>query len=210
MDDFRYLYDRIKQGEGQKLDFKLHVSSPAKIAKTLVAFANSEGGILLIGIDDQGQISGVDQHQEKYVLIRAAKKYCDPPIFLHFREMSAHRKTVLEVEVPKSNLKHRALDELNRWVPWVRVEDQTVLAPGAQQELEDDAKVDPIPILMEKHLGLLNYLESNDQIFVKDYMQLMTISYHLATRSLDALVESGVLFREEIGGRAWYALSNRG
>jgi predicted HTH transcriptional regulator len=60
MDDFRYLHQRIKEGEGQHLDFKQHISSAEKIARTLVAFANSGGGQLLVGVDDQGEIVGVD------------------------------------------------------------------------------------------------------------------------------------------------------
>ena len=210
MDDFRYLYERIKSGEGQQLDFKQHVASAAKIARTLVAFANSEGGMLLVGVDDQGQISGVDQAQERHVLLQAAKKFCDPPLYLHFRERLARRKVVLEVSVDKSNKQHRALDEAGRWLPWVRVEDQTVLAPGAAHELEIEALSDPIPILMEQHLGLMNYLEANDQISIKDYMQIMNISYAMASRSLDDLVDSGVLVREEVGGRAWYFLAGAG
>ncbi len=207
MDDFRYLYELIKSGEGQRLDFKQHISSAAKIARTLVAFANSEGGMLLVGVDDHGQISGVDQAQERHVLLQAAKKFCDPLLYLHFRERLAQRKVVLEVVVDKSNKQHRALDEAGRWLPWVRVEDQTVLAPGAAHELEIEALSDPIPILMERHLGLMNYLEENDQISIKDYMQIMNISYGMANRSLDDLVESGVLVRDEIGGRAWYFLA---
>ncbi|MBI1192713.1 MAG: ATP-binding protein [Bacteroidetes bacterium] len=210
MDDFRYLYEQIKSGEGQQLDFKQHIASAAKIARTLVAFANSEGGKLLVGVDDQGLITGVDQAQERHVLLQAAKKCCDPPLYLHFRERLAQRKVVLEVVVDKSNKQHRALDEAGRWLPWVRVEDQTVLAPGAAHELEIEALSDPIPILMERHVGLLNYLEANDQISIKDYMQIMNISYGMASRSLDDLVDSGVLLREEVGGRAWYFLSSAG
>jgi len=210
MDDFRYLYDRIKAGEGQQLDFKQHITSAAKIARTLVAFANSDGGVLLVGVDDQGQISGVDQAQERHVLLQAAKKFCDPALYLHFQERHAQRKVVLEVVVAKSTKQHRALDEAGRWLPWVRVEDQTVLAPGAARELEIEALSDPIPILMEQHLGLLNYLEQNDQISIKDYMQIMNIPYGMASRSLDDLVRAGVLVRDDIGGRAWYFLASAG
>jgi predicted HTH transcriptional regulator len=210
MDDFRYLYDRIKAGEGQQLDFKLHIASAAKIARTLVAFANSDGGVLLVGVDDQGQISGVDQAQERHVLVQAARKFCDPALYLHFRERRAQRKVVLEVVVERSAKQHRALDEAGRWLPWVRVEDQTVLAPGAARELEIEALSEPIPILMERHLGLLNYLEQNDQISIKDYMQIMNIPYGMASRSLDDLVRAGVLVRDDIGGRAWYFLASAG
>ncbi len=207
MDDFRYLYDRIKSGEGQQLDFKQHISAETKIARSLVAFANGDGGVLLVGVDDQGQIRGVDAAQERHMLIRAARRFCDPPLFLHFQERYARRKCVLEVRVDSSKSKHRALDEAGRWLPWVRVEDQTVLDPTAAAELDAEIGADPIPILMERHTGLINYLRKNDQISVTDYMQMMNLPYTRASQSLNALVETGVLEREDIGGRAWYFMA---
>jgi predicted HTH transcriptional regulator len=208
MDDFRYLHQRIKEGEGQHLDFKQHISSAEKIARTLVAFANSGGGQLLVGVDDQGEIVGVDPEQERHVLIRAARKYCDPPLFLRFQLRQAQRKTVLEASVAGGGQRYRARDAWGRWLPWVRVQDQTVLAPGAAEELEASQISDPIPILMERNESLMRYLESHDQISIVDYMHLMNLPYQTASRSLDALVEEGVLVRDEIGGRAWYALAS--
>lgn len=49
----------IEQGEHQQLDFKFEVSDSKKIARTLSAFANTDGGRLLIGVKDNGNISGV-------------------------------------------------------------------------------------------------------------------------------------------------------
>ena len=50
----------IDKGESQTLDFKRKITHPLKIAKTLVSFANTKGGKLLIGVDDDKQIIGVD------------------------------------------------------------------------------------------------------------------------------------------------------
>ena len=44
----------IEEGEHLQQDFKLRVDDPHKIAKTIAAFANSEGGRLLIGVRDSG------------------------------------------------------------------------------------------------------------------------------------------------------------
>jgi predicted HTH transcriptional regulator len=48
----------IAQGEHQQFDFKFEVSDSKKIAKTLSAFANTDGGRLLIGVKDNGNITG--------------------------------------------------------------------------------------------------------------------------------------------------------
>ena len=54
----------IKQGEGLHLDFKFEISNVAKIARSLVAFANTDGGKLLIGVKDNGVIRGIKSEEE--------------------------------------------------------------------------------------------------------------------------------------------------
>ena len=49
----------IEEGEHQMLDFKFEISDSKKIARTLVAFANTDGGRLLIGVEDNGASSGI-------------------------------------------------------------------------------------------------------------------------------------------------------
>ena len=67
----------IEQGEHQQLDFKFEVSDSKKIARTLSAFANTDGGRLLIGVKDNGNISGVRSEEEYYMIEAASKMYTD-------------------------------------------------------------------------------------------------------------------------------------
>lgn len=50
----------LEQPEGKQLEFKRDLSSPQPLLKTLVAFANTAGGQLIIGVADNGEIIGVD------------------------------------------------------------------------------------------------------------------------------------------------------
>ena len=52
MDDKRYILGLIKEGEHQQQDFKYRVSDACKLAKSVSAFANTDGGRLLIGVRD--------------------------------------------------------------------------------------------------------------------------------------------------------------
>jgi predicted HTH transcriptional regulator len=64
--DLRNLKHLVRHGEGQRLEFKMKVKFPEKIIKELVAFANSDGGHLFVGVADDGQIDGskfVDEDQ---------------------------------------------------------------------------------------------------------------------------------------------------
>jgi len=188
------IYDLIKNGEDQHLDFKQSITSPNKIARTMVAFANSEGGRIVIGVDDYGDVVGIDAEQEKYMMIQAGKKFCDPPIFVHFTTMEEQQMTVLIAEIESSKSEHRALNESGEWNFYVRVKDQTVLIPDAdEQALADKHNLKPIPILLQENDGLVNYLKKNEFITVKEYMKMMNISYGIAKRSLNDLMDNGVL-----------------
>lgn len=51
---------RLSEPEGKQLEFKRDLSLPKPLMKTLVAFANTAGGQLIIGVDDDGTVLGVD------------------------------------------------------------------------------------------------------------------------------------------------------
>ena len=75
----RLLREWIAQGEHQTQDFKFAISDARKIARSLSAFANHEGGRLLIGVKDNGVIAGVRNEEDIYVVEQAAERYCYPP-----------------------------------------------------------------------------------------------------------------------------------
>ena len=54
------LQELLKEPEGKTLEFKRDLSSIEPVMKTLVAFANTAGGTLIIGIDDNKKVVGVE------------------------------------------------------------------------------------------------------------------------------------------------------
>ncbi len=77
--DVKALKALVKQGEGMHLEFKLKAAHPEKIVREIVAFANTEGGLLLIGVSDDKSIPGLKfPDEEEYILTRAIAKYCAP------------------------------------------------------------------------------------------------------------------------------------
>ena len=71
-----YILRMIEEGEHQHQDFKLRVDDPHKIAKTLSAFANTEGGRLLIGVRDSGEVVGCRVEEEYHMIQCAAEVHC--------------------------------------------------------------------------------------------------------------------------------------
>ena len=77
------LKNLVKKGEGLCLEFKKKADHPEKIVRELVAFANTQGGFLLVGVEDNGNISGLKfPEDEQYVIEAALSKYVKPELDL--------------------------------------------------------------------------------------------------------------------------------
>lgn len=127
----KYLQQRIAEGEHQTLDFKYAVNDARKIAITLCAFANTDGGTLLIGVKDNGSIAGARLQEEEHMIQAAATMYSKPPIEYSTQGWKAGDRYVLEVIIPSSRYRpHQAVDETGEWKAYLRKHDQNFPAPG--------------------------------------------------------------------------------
>ena len=71
-----FLRKLIAEGENQQLDFKYCITDSRKIARTLSAFSNTDGGRLLIGVRDNGSLAGIRSDEEIYMVDTAAHLFC--------------------------------------------------------------------------------------------------------------------------------------
>ncbi|MCR9174312.1 MAG: ATP-binding protein [bacterium] len=122
------LQRRISEGEGQQLDFKFRIDDQKKIARTLAAFANTDGGTLLIGVKDSGKIAGCNPEEEFYMIEGAAQVFCKPAVPFESQVIQEGHHLVMEITVPVSESKHKAPDENGDWKFFHRLKDQTMLA----------------------------------------------------------------------------------
>lgn len=174
-----YIQKLIEQGEHQMLDFKFEISDSKKIARSLVAFANTYGGRLLIGVKDNGSISGIRSDEEKYMIQAAAELYCQPKVEFQVKEWNINGKTILEVFIPKSKFhKHRALDHNNIYKVYIRVKDQNIIANNIllkiwkYQHNRQNIKV----TFTDPELFLLKYLNENEKITLEEFMDSAKIN----------------------------------
>lgn len=129
MDDKRYLLSLIGEGEHQQQDFKYRVDDARKLAKSVSAFANTDGGRLLIGVRDDGFIAGVRKEGEIYVMHQAAYKYCQPEASVRFDTYHAEGRTVVIATVPPSDKKPVcAQDEDGQMRAYIRIKDENIVA----------------------------------------------------------------------------------
>ena len=129
MDDKRYLLSLIREGEHQQQDFKYRVADACKLAKSVSAFANTDGGRLLIGVRDDGHLSGVRSEEEIYMMHQAAYKYCKPEASIKFDTYHAEGRTIVIATVPPSSKRPVcAQDEEGRMRAYIRINDENIVA----------------------------------------------------------------------------------
>lgn len=180
-----YIHKMIAQGEHQQLDFKFEISDSRKIARTLVAFANTDGGRLLIGVKDNGSVAGVRSEEEYYMVEAAAQMYCKPEVTFSSREWNVDGKLVLEIVVAKSNAaKHKAPLKDDDYKVFIRVGDKNILADSILVRYwKRQAEKTPVKIsFTEPEMVLLRQLSVNQKITLHQFMDLAGIGKKLAEK----------------------------
>ena len=129
MDDKRYLLSLIREGEHQQQDFKYRVSNACKLAKSVSAFANTDGGRLLIGIRDDGHLSGVRSEEEIFMMHQAAYKYCKPEPSIKFDTYHVDGRTIVVATIPPCNKRPIcAQNEEGKMRAYIRIADENIVA----------------------------------------------------------------------------------
>ena len=143
MDDRRYLLSLIKEGEHQQQDFKYKVTDAAKLARSVSAFANTDGGRLLIGVRDDGHLSGVRSEEEIYMMHQAAYKFCKPEASIKFDTYHAEGRTIVVATVPPSLKKPVcAIDEEGRQRAYIRIADENIVASPVHLAIWREAQLE--------------------------------------------------------------------
>lgn len=200
---YRELLDLIEEGENIQCEFKRKFSTHDKIVREMMAFANTKGGIILFGIDDDKKIVGVESEKETTELVKdAALNYCEPPLdyTIEYREIDG--KEIVIVNVPESTKKpHRIQDYQNELdittavVP-IRVNDKSV---QASKEMIRILRAQSDQTALKKYVVgstekiVFEYLSKVERIGVKELSNLVNISERRASRTLVKMVRANLL-----------------
>ncbi len=123
------LQQLIAEGEHQCQDFKYKVTDAVKLAKSVSAFANTDGGRLLIGVRDDGHLSGVRSEEEIFMMRKAGEECCRPAVSIDFTTFREEGRTIVMAEVPVSLRKPvRAICDDGKWRAFIRVADENIVA----------------------------------------------------------------------------------
>jgi len=191
-----YLRKLIAGGENQNLDFKYCVTDSRKIARTLTAFANSDGGRLLIGVRDNGSIAGIRSDEEYYMVETASHLYCRPEISFTVKQHTTDGKTILEIEVKKGDVRpYQAKDETGKWLAYFRNNDQNLVANRVLLQVwRKEEKPKGVIVKFSKAENMLmEHLQKNGSVTLSGFRKIARIPAHRAEAILANLIIFKVL-----------------
>ena len=203
------LHHLIAQGEHQQQDFKYEISDVRKIARTLSAFANTDGGRLLIGVKDNGKIAGVRSDEEIYMVEAAATRYCVPPVECHMsiHRVEGHNVVIAEVSPAEKRPVRAQLDD-GKLCAFVRIADENIVATPVQMALwrEDDDEEGSLLPFTPREQSLLRLLaEETEPLTLNRFARLGRLPRHRAVHLLAQFIRFGLVEQQFAGHTFVYA-----
>ncbi len=196
------LNELIEGGENQNVEFKRKFTEPEKIAKEMLAFANTHGGRILFGIDDDKSVVGVESEKGEIEYIDlAARFFCEPELNYSVDIMHIYRKDVIIVNIPESFQKpHRLIEngktDDDETKVYIRVKDRSVQASKETIKVLKKLRQDAPPQIInlgDKEKALIEYLHSHDRVTLKEFREFLNLSNRRASRILVNLVRADII-----------------
>ncbi|TVR65738.1 MAG: ATP-binding protein, partial [Candidatus Competibacteraceae bacterium] len=96
----------IAQGESSCIEFKNAQVNAVSLAEEIVAFANSDGGVILAGVEDDGAITGVNERDMEMRIINTCRNNIRPSLIPRISKKISGDAVILVVEVDRSDTVH--------------------------------------------------------------------------------------------------------
>lgn len=193
----------ISGGESSRIEFKRKTTSPEKLAREISALANTRGGYLIIGVDDNKDIIGVRSEKSEISAIElTCQFYIDPPVTPSIEILNIYNEDVIIAHIPESTQKPHCIYIVDsesgkkQKRAYIRLGEKSVMASREMYRLMnymgDESSALKLSI-GDAEKRLFSYLEVHEKATVNDFARLVNISRRRAERLLIRLVRAGVL-----------------
>lgn len=183
-------------GEGTYLEFKRTIPSAEKIAREIAAFANTSGGTLLVGVDDDKSLIGVEGYQEEeYLLNKAALTLCQPMVPISIEIVHFGERDLLVIWVPEAEQKPVFVKSRKGSSAYIRKKDRSKIASREMVEVLRK-KHSPEGVTFEygpNEQKLFRYLNEYGEITVEKFSHITDVNGKKASGILVNLVSAGIL-----------------
>ncbi len=203
-----YVLTYIAEGEHLKQDFKMRIDDAQKIARSLVAFANTSGGRLLIGVKDNGNVSGIRPEEELHMIVRSAEEFCQPHVHFTHAVWKVEGKAVLEIQIEESSVKPHLAKVEEGWKAFVREHDVTLPASNgwiAMQEVSSCQDSNELFQMSEREEQLFSLLKQQP-FTLNQLARKAGTPRPILIRKLAKLMKWGIVTEHFDQGKATYSL----
>lgn len=228
--DIYDIMEMLKFGEGWTVEFKETLPKPSKLAHTIVAFANHQGGTILIGVNDMGEPVGFETTREHYEdILRAAREAVIPSIhYEEIKEVEVYGKRILAIKVPqgidqvystsdgrylvRENFENVRVDWQKLYQLMAKMERVSFEALPCEGAFFEDIDLEKVRVYLRAREGRIaskiDIPKEKRKITNRVYRDLNRVSNVIAVNELKALVQEGVLKQEGAGRSTRYVLEN--
>lgn len=206
------LKNLISTGESSFLEFKHKIASPEKLAKEIAAFANTNGGKILIGVADNGEIIGVESYmEEEFWISQAVEDCCVPSPEISIELVSFSGIDILLINVPEAKEKPiYAKGKTHRNVYTRRKDESIVASDEVVEVLKKGNSLEGITFEYGDNERLLfRFLNEYSHITVERFSIIINKTTYTASKILVNLVSAGVLELFEKDGITHYTFSKK-
>ena len=110
-DSLTDLIEKIYLGEDSTIEFKRELPHRESLGDEIAAFANANGGVILIGVDDDSEIVGIDRQnldRTEKTAVEIFGDNIDPMVHIVTEKLQVDNKNILKIEVPRSPFVHKS------------------------------------------------------------------------------------------------------
>lgn len=198
--ELREIKKLVYGGENDQVEFKRKINHPEKVVREVVAFANTAGGHLLVGVDDNRTLYGLKYaDEEDFLMKKAIRELCRPAIpfeseIIPLTEKRAVLYYRIYPGIKKPYFAHeKKSDRYGK--AFVRVQDRSIQAsPEIRKILK--WRNHPGDIHFEygtKEKLLFNYLNDHEKVTVSEFREISGLDYHSASAMLVKMVLANTL-----------------
>jgi len=186
----------ISKGESLQLEFKRKAAHPEKIVREMIAFANTRGGTLLVGVGDDLSLPGLKHPEDDAHVIQQELRRCKPPLPISETFVPiGNGRCVILYEIEESQRKPHYYHTENSKQAFIRVNDQSIRASREMREIvRRSRRGRDIQFTYGTHEQfLMKYLDEHGTITLKDFVAHSGLKKFYASRKLILLVLADVL-----------------
>lgn len=190
----------IYGGENHFVEFKRKINHPEKVIREVVAFANTDGGHLFVGVDDDSTIVGSKYAEEEdYLLGKAIRELCRPMISYEMHSFKLNEKrALLHYHIFSGVSKpYYAFEKSHHRYgkAFVRVGDRSIQAsPEIRKILKFKAQPRDVHFQYGNNEKLLfNFLNENQKVTVNQFREISGLDYRSASSTMVRMVMANAL-----------------